>query len=70
MPALPQETLLSLFDLAWKSTLLLLSPLTITFILRKRSAALRHAVWHWSLVALLLLPGATFLVSDAIPARW
>jgi len=45
-----------MLDLAWKSTLLLAVAFAAAFVLRNRSAALRHLVWVSAFGALLLLP--------------
>ncbi len=64
-----RQTALLLIDLAWKSTLLLSAAGVITLALRHHSAALRHAVWHWTLVALLLLPAVAWLMPGWGPTR-
>ena len=57
-----------LLELVVKGTLLMTLAFAVTFLLRKKSAALRHAVWSLAFVGLLLLPvGAAFLPSWYVP---
>ena len=55
-----------LFDLTFKGTILLLAATTISFALRKSSAAARHRLWGLTMVSLLGLP----LLPLLMPTIW
>ena len=55
--------LMLLFDTAVKSLLLLSIAATVTWAIRRRSAAMRHMVWTLSIIGLLCLP----VLSTALP---
>ncbi len=63
-PAYPFLWLLFLLDFALKGTLIILAAFAAMRILRRASAAVRHAVWFLALVAVLLQPLATNLLPD------
>jgi HEAT repeat protein/beta-lactamase regulating signal transducer with metallopeptidase domain len=56
---------ISVADLVLKATLLFLSAGVASFLLRRRSAALRHVIWTLALAGVLVLP----MLSMALP-RW
>ena len=57
-----------LMELVVKGTLLMSLAFAVTFLLRKKSAALRHAVWSLAFIGLLLLPaGAALLPTWYVP---
>ncbi len=50
------------FDIAWRGALLLAMATLVTAALRRSSAATRHLVWSVAVLALLLLPVATWVL--------
>ena len=52
-----------LVESAFKATVLLVAAWTVTFLLRSRSAALRHLIWSIAFAAVLVIP----LISNALP---
>jgi len=63
-PEYPFLWLLFLLDFAIKGTLIILTAFAATSLLRRASAAVRHAVWFLALVAVLLQPLATNLLPE------
>src|SRR5256885_754522 len=56
---------ISVVDVVVKATLLFVSAGLVSFLLRRRSAALRHIIWTLALAGVLVLP----MLSMALP-RW
>jgi beta-lactamase regulating signal transducer with metallopeptidase domain len=57
------ELLAFLADWAMRSSIVLVAGFATTFLLRKRSASLRHSIWSACLIAAVLLPGLTEVMS-------
>ena len=58
--SLLHDSRLLLMDAAWKSTVVLLLAFFASYLLRNRSAALRHALWTAVLMSLLVLPAGRY----------
>jgi len=56
-----------LLDLAVKGTAVLLAAFVVTLMMRRASAAARHAVWTLTLAGLLLLPALALLPGWTLP---